>query len=568
MARVPVLDPAPSVQPTGAPAPDISRLAFRDAASGAASMENLGQTLERAGSNFGQLAAEHQATINEAAVKGYDADLVQKTTDLLHNPDSGYLNMQGADAVNGRQAAIKSLQDMSQSISDNIQNPRQQEMFKQIAAQRFNASLAAIDEHASQQGNKYAIDSGMARAQASSDAATRAYNPVTGADNTIYRQAIATQKQELGEIADRLGLKDALRDQFMQQQLGKTYAGVVGHLVDNNQSAGARDFLASVRDQLSPEVADKLAQTVKAGTDRNDALTTALAVKSKTSDINQQEKDLDAQFSAGKITSDIHDMALQHLRADNAQRRSEEAENDRVFMGNLWGQVKAGNVKSITDLSPTQLAYVRNRALGDRVDTLMRKDFDPTRDAQVLTDMTHMAAETPYEFAKMDTSSLIGTVSPGVYDKILGMQTGINKADAKQMEQTKLVSDTLHSVKGMMPAALQNPKSNSDKQEFAKFNGALIDALNSAQTAQGDKPLTNVQAREIALGMVKDRALSGRGWIWGDGPTKPTYQLVDDIPDNDRTQIVQALQGAGKPVTPDAVVDLYNRMVQSKKGKK
>ena len=531
-------------------------------------MENLGQTLERAGSNFGQLAAEHQATINEAAVKGYDADLVQKTTDLLHNPDSGYLNMQGADAVNGRQAAIKSLQDMSQSISDNIQNPRQQEMFKQIAAQRFNASLAAIDEHASQQGNKYAIDSGMARAQASSDAATRAYNPVTGADNTIYRQAIATQKQELGEIADRLGLKDALRDQFMQQQLGKTYAGVVGHLVDNNQSAGARDFLASVRDQLSPEVADKLAQTVKAGTDRNDALTTALAVKSKTSDINQQEKDLDAQFSAGKITSDIHDMALQHLRADNAQRRSEEAENDRVFMGNLWGQVKAGNVKSITDLSPTQLAYVRNRALGDRVDTLMRKDFDPTRDAQVLTDMTHMAAETPYEFAKIDTSSLIGTVSPGVYDKILGMQTGINKADAKQMEQTKLVSDTLHSVKGMMPAALQNPKSNSDKQEFAKFNGALIDALNSAQTAQGDKPLTNVQAREIALGMVKDRALSGRGWIWGDGPTKPTYQLVDDIPDNDRTQIVQALQGAGKPVTPDAVVDLYNRMVQSKKGKK
>jgi hypothetical protein len=71
-------------------------------------------------------------------------------------------------------------------------------------------------------------------------------------------------------------------------------------------------------------------------------------VKGQGGDIAGQEKALDDQFKAGTINAEVHDMALQHLRADNSQRRSEQAESDKAMIGTVWDIARARAARSPT----------------------------------------------------------------------------------------------------------------------------------------------------------------------------------------------------------------------------
>jgi len=570
MPTVPTLGPAPTAQPTGLAAPPADRLLYRSLGSGGQELEDLGHAMQSTGSDFAKIATDQLATQNEAATKNADSDFVAGLEKVLHDPDSGYLNSQGGDAVNGRDGAIDAVKKLQQGISDGITNPRQQQMFSDIANQRTQAALQAIDAHASQQGNKYAIESGMTRAATNGDAAARAYNPVGGADNTLYNQYIDTQKQELGEVADRMGLKDnpdgsdGVRAQFIKENLAKTYTSIVDHLTSNNQLQGAKDFFNSVQDQLPIAVRDKINNTLTAGQDKTDALNVALDVKSQTTDIAAQEKILDQRFKAGDITADVHDMALQKLRADTAQRRSEEAEADKSMIGQIWGLKQKNPNLALTDLTPSQIAYIKNRGLGTHVDAILNSS-PAIDDAKLYNDQMRMASEDPSAFVKQDLSTLSGQLTPAHWDHLVGVQSSINRGDVKAMDQAKLMHNTVTDIKaGMLSAGINlTPKPGTPQAKaLDAFESSLRDSLVAAQTAKGNAPLSRDEARQIGLGLLKDQTLTGTGWFID--THKPVWQMTPQeraapwtIPDADRAQITQALRNRKQPVTEDAIQRLY-----------
>lgn len=570
MPRVPTYD-TPTVAPQplpGAQMTDSSHL-MQWATLGSQEQRQFGNAVQGVGKELAQIAADQQATINEAAVKDQHAQLVSTVSDVLHgsqdDPASGFMTQAGKNAIDGYSGVRDALTQLPDKMAENLQNPRQQQMFKQAAQQTVQAAITQASAHAAQQTQKYEIEASAARAQAAGDAAVKSFNPMPGADNTLYAQGVATQRAELENQADKFGLVDKERDEFIRQGLSATYVGVINHLAANDQIKAAKAYMATVQDDIDAKTQDKIRAVLEAGDTKNDSLALAIDIKGRIGGIAAQEKELDQQFKAGTINADVHDMALQKLRADNAQRRSEQSEADKAVIGQVWDLKNKQPGATLADLSPQTIAYVKQRGLGSHIDSILAGS-PALDDAKLYNDMMRMSADDPVGFTKMDLSTVSGQLSQSHWNHLVGVQTSISRQDTKAMEANKLQHDTIAGVKANLLAAGFNlsPKpGTSQSKDLEQFETNLRDRLvQSMQDKNG--PLSQDEARGIALGMLKDQALAGTG-IGGFFQTHaPVWKMTPEqinapwvVPDTDKQQIAQALKAKGRPVTDDAIQAIY-----------
>jgi hypothetical protein len=305
-------------------------------------------------------------------------------------------------------------------------------------------------------------------------------------------------------------------------------------------------------------------QVLKVSASKDDALSLALDVKGRISDIGKQEADLDQQYKAGKITSEVHEMALQKLRSDNAQRRGEEAERDKSVLGQVWDMHNKNPNMTVADLPTGTLNYIKTRGLGTHVDSILRPDADPkVDDTQQFVTLMHMAADDPLGFANTDLLKL-GLTKQNV-QRFAAMQAAIDKKDATSQSVNKLMSGAVRTTVGELKAAGINPGSKAGTtaaEDYAGFQSAAFQALQDEVTvrqASKLKPMSDEDARKIVLGVVKKQALSGTGVLGFFKTEAPAFKLLEKVPEAERSQITQALRSKGKAVTPAAIIDLYNQ---------
>lgn len=533
---------------------------------GAREQEGLGQAMMGAGREATDIISQQMATANEAATKNYDAQLQSKITDLLHDPQNGYLFQQGGNAVNGLAAAQKALSGLPDAVIGDEQNPRVRQMFDQVAQQRLQAASSAMLVHAGQQTQKYDLDASTARAGAAQQSAIMSYNPMPDADNTIYNQALATQRAELNSQADHMGLAGDARTAYLQEGMGKTATGVVSHLLENNQTKAAQAYFADIRGDLPAAVGDKINSVLQGAADKDDALSTYLSSKDKHgTDIGAIEKDLDQQFKDGSISADVHDMALQKAKADYSLAREQETQYDKNLLGQVWAFKQQNPNASVADLPANIVGALRaNGHLAVSATSIMQQS-DSMDDSKTFADLMRMSAEDPSAFVKMDMASMSGALTGQHFNHLVNLQTSMNSGDLKAADVAKVqasaVRDQMAAIKasGLNPAA----KPGTDQAtELDKFESSLHDAIIAEnQTRQQSKkpPLNRDEAGQLVAGLAKDQALAGTG-LWGIMQTRgPSYKLVDQIDSNERQQIAGTLQSAGLAPTPTNIVDYYNR---------
>jgi uncharacterized protein YukE len=104
-----------------------------------------------------------------------------------------------------------------------------------------------------------------------------------------------------------------------------------------------------------------------------------------------------------------------------------------------------------------------------------------------------------------------------------------------------------------MPASKENEKTTLARRKFVTAYEAQLKAFNT----DTGKPAKADDARKILDDMTADVAINRSNWF---DTSKQAYQVTfEDISDQEGQQIVAALMKAGKPVTPEAVLDLYIR---------
>lgn len=559
---------------------------------GPAEAVRSGKAVMDAGSEMLREVTANQVQQNEAAAKDHDASLLGATSAIL----TEYQDLKGRNAVDAYQATVDKLNALPKDLGQTLQNPAQQEIVRTPTQLRIQAALNQATQHMQQQTDVYQTAASQTRIKVAQDAAPTAYNPITDAPglafdqdnpgaNTLYQQSLQTIKSEAEDLASRKGMTDPdLRAAFVKDALAKAYVGTLAHLIDRKGGAPgdmkvAQAYFDQVKDQVPPEQADKIGTVLEAGAQKDQALTVALDVKSRVSSIADQEKDLDAQFKAGTITSDVHDMALQKLRADNAQRRSEQIEADKSVLGAAWDLKNNKPGASVTDLTPAQLAYVKNRGLGPHVDSIFASG--PTvDDSKLYNDLMRMSVDDAPAFYRTDLTSMSGNLTPSHWNHLIELQSRVGKADIKAMEINRVIDGAVRDTQLSLAAAGLNTKpqpGTGAARDYENFLANLRDALIVAQDAKKDVPLKREEARQIALGMLKEKTLATAGMPFSlDGgwanwlglgslqERKPVWKMTEEerakpweIPVADYDKIVISLRKQGVPVTDSNVQRAY-----------
>ena len=575
MPVVPTYDNA-TVAPQGLPdarMSDTSRL-MQWTSLGAQEQIRVGTQMGTTGHEVAALVAEQQASVNEAAVKQGIAQYTQQVTGMLHgtddDPSSGYLNMKGQDAADPDTVSgmHTELQQRRESIGDTLTNPRQRELFMQASQPTLQSAASQVATHAGAETFTAQVNGSRALAETSSDTAIKSFNPLPGADNSMYQLSIARQKTELEHQASMLGLTSDGKDSYVNGALGQTYAGVINHLAAVGQTKAAQNFLAlpDVAATIDEKTQDKLRQILTAGQAQTDGTQAALSIiQSKPGSLTAQEAEVNKLYQAGSLDEDGRKVALQEIGAHESRIRSAQAEYSKSILGNIWdtkNQMDAkGQQMTLADISPQQMAFIKAQNLGMHVDSILSAG-PVVDDNKLFNDLSRQSSATDanarQQFANSDLTLMRGQLTKQHYEHLLSLQEGIDKGNTKALAANGLVHDTVQATKADMLAAgfTLTPKPGSDKaKDLEQFETTLRDTLIAAQSAKGNgAPLSRDEARGVALGLMKDQALSGTGVGGFFQTTLPPWKMSDEqrgadwvVPDADRTQIVASLTKRGLP---------------------
>lgn len=584
MPTIPIYS-TPQVAPQGLPGvrQQAPQHLMSAATLGPQQMSDFGKGVLSAGTEMMRQITAQQIQENEASSKEYDAKLMGGIQGVLYgtpdNPDAGFINQKGKNALDAYQATVEKLGSLGNDLSQDLKNPAQQEMVKTMTMMRVQSAVVQATEHRAKQNEVYQVAAGETRIKVAQDGAAQAFNPITdkaapdfnhdelGA-NSQYQQYLKTIDSEANDLADRKGLTDPdLRKAMVKGVMEKAYLGVLSHLIDKKggtpaDMAVAQQYFDTVKGELSTESQDKVKAVLQAGAIKDKALALALDVQQSEGSLNSAEGKLNDMFKEGKINAEVHGMALQHLRADDAQRKGYEQQQVNSFMGQTWDDIRTGKLRSLTQLTPEKLNFIIGHNLGGHIDQMLKKaDGTAVPNFKLYADLMRMSAEDPSAFIKQDLSMYYGTLTDAHLNHLIGLQTSVNRGDLKAMETTKVINGAVQTAKASMLASglNLNPKPGTQQaKDLEAFNASLYDVVLAEQAAHPDKPVTPARARELTLGLLKDQALSGSGWFGsGVGQTHmPVWKMTPEqrdanweIPAGERQQIMQSLIRAKVPTT-------------------
>lgn len=578
MPTVPILNPANITQPNQLAAPAAGLDAVTGVASrNAAAQEAFGQKLQGVGDEVTRIAADRTAQANEAAISNLDGDLTGRITARLHDPNTGYLNSVGADAMAGRQGALEGLDDDIKQIGGNLASPRQAVMFQELAQRRRQAAIEAIETHASQQTKVYQNQGLVKRADNARDAAILSYDPANP-NSAQHAINVATYMASMDDLAELNGLKGDQRDTFLKDSRATMLNGLITHLISGEKLDAATALFDKYKDSLPVANIDTLSHALKTGNDKTQALSLALSLSGQHPDLAAQEKALDKQFQDKTITADVHALALGQLRAREADQRNAETEQDKSVLGNVWDFVRQNPNATLADLPTSTLSYLTRRDLGTHAQAMFENRGGMVDDAQLYSDLLNSAGNNPAEFANTDLVKLRGNLSSSHFDRLVTVQAGISKQDAAQSQISKVLAQAMTDARadlltaGIAPSNVK-PGTTAAK-DLATFQANLADALYVVQDANlkaGKGPLTRDQAKKIAQEQLRDRVIHGTGIhlpFVGDvlqTHNRPGLMSAEEkaatweFSTQERAQAEEALRSAHYPVTEESIQTYLKR---------
>ena len=536
MPKVPMYD-SPTVAPQELPVVRQSTpFRMMEAATiGPNQMIKAGQALD----GFGTVVAQAQAA-------SQNANLIAGQSGILHgspdDPSSGYLNKKGQDAVDSYQDTVKALKDLGSATGP-----------AGLANQAYiQSAIQQATEHRNRQAGVYQDSVDATQAKAGSDSAALSFRPGVDSPNPDYdperpelsspyqlglHTVIASTKSTL----DRNGILDpALREARVKDAIGQAQLSTISHMtgggskaLNGDQLKAAQDYFAAVKDNLAPEQQDKISRVLESSAKGDAALRLALEVRGVSSNIGKQESILDAKFKSGEINSEVHEMALQKLRADNAQRRSEQNENDKSVLGAVYDDLNKGI--PLAEQPPDRRAYITQRGLGPSVDMMANRVGKESDKHDLVAMRSNVGQGGPDDITKLTDAEWIVKKSK------------LSLGDAKELDRERSNSLQGIPINGKDPSNVNLSKFNTifnsrlpnlSKADHAELWSAVNTAVIQDQRIAGHPFNDDQLAKSIDSYLVHKVATPGA--LWGTNQT-PLYKVhAKDIPLSDERRIREA----------------------------
>jgi hypothetical protein len=538
--------------------------------------ESYGRSLEQLGHVVQAEAIKQREAADQTALFAYDNELSQWEAKALYDPQSGALMKRGQDAMTVPETVGAEFEKAANEIEKRVQPGRQARAWAELRARRRANLELVLRRHTAQEVERYQVG------ELNSFVKNRTQSAIANAeDQRRAEEDIAAAVDALQTQGPRLGLGPEQLQEQIQGVKSAAYVGAIDQLLANKKSAAAKAYYEEHKgDILGPERA-RIEKAIENGTIREEAQRETARI------LGEHPDDLEAQREAAKKieNAEVQDEVVSRLEHEDAVRTriadDKKLERNKRF-ANLIDQ--GGDIYEDPEWN--------NLSTPER-DALMAYADRKTRKKPV---DGHVASATWYQQIRMATSddpkerekfyspsqnnllALYDKLDESELKQLMDLQvTGAERISKEQRAllvnaatQNRIVDEAILSM-GMDPTPQQPGLTATGKQKVIDqeatnrvlaFRRTVRDAVMALELKQG-KQATDEQVQLVVDQLRKPIGSTRiKKSIFGD-TYRPQYKFeIDDVskvPQDQRSQISDALRRRGLPVTSQAVIELYIR---------
>lgn len=593
--------PRVSLAPAGAPgysAPDVA-VPFQGPQG---PEKQLGGDLAQAGSNLARAQGREQAQLDEARTSETFSLFADKARALWEDPKEGYRHKVGKAAVEGREGALKALEEARKQLDGGLQNDVQRREFARLADQHSRTVLSHIDNHYATESKNYDLGQTEASAEQFGRDAVTFFDPQDPKAGEMYR---AGALRRADEYATKAGLPPAAADALRLAANTKIHAGRVDEMVAGGRPDQARAYLEALpATEIDPAKAADLRRLVQRGGINAEGTRLALELMTppppkqepkavngtpatQESDVDRLQREeqerlirlqtvteeLNRRFLAGVVSAEVRDRALGEMRSIEASRRQDLAERKQQVLAQAERHLAANPFAAVDSLPADLQVAVETLGLQDAVNNFAdgrRYSTDPRALLEVL---------------QMPPEALRGVTRARLYAAYRGRlsDADLNKAfaqhaaalEAKDPNVTRLATNGERAIaaarsSGILPPDPHTTASQDQAEDFYRFQVEVDKRL--ARLGREAKPDEVQQAIDD---VTIDRVYRDVGGIFAADPLEPVATLTEDelrdayvqvggenvrldaIPSAEVEKITAKLRAAGEAPTKRAIAEVW-----------
>lgn len=517
-----------------------------------AQLEHLGLSAVKAGGDVLGIATNMQERQNLDMVSRQET-----ATKAAYIPfETSVKQMRGQDAVGATTKAADWWDKQIQDGADNLENPEQKRAYKLRMRQLQVAAVGSVANHEADQ-RRVSVDDAT-RASIGSSTSMAAAN----ADNMeIVNQSRADIINSTRALGASEGWKPERLAQEITQNTSRMHVQVIENMVDQSTEA-ARAYYTDVKgrtingvpelDGAQHDKIDKLLKhsgALEEAQQKVDELSASAEPFSLADGLQQIREDLKGETRA-------HAETMWQQRFTEIRHEREALQKDAA--DSAWG-FYAKNRK-LTDI-PAALwdkmdgkdrLAIQDRFEADSTGKVTKTDF------AVWNTLNQMAISDPKQFLNTDLRRYSMGISTDDLKAFGKMQAEMVKDNGKGVAEVGTQLHIAHELQGW---------TQQDADKMGKFDSAAYAAMETARQAKG-KDLTYEERQQIIDRMqIEGKAVGSRSKFLPDksgkyyefSGTNDAKNFKAEVPADERAKIEDALKRNGKPVTDDAVNDLYRK---------
>ena len=508
-----------------------------------------------------EIAVKATREADEIAITDADRRIADLETKLLHDSKTGALNVKGKDSFGLPDSVMEEYEKSVSEITEGLANDFQKRSFYEASRKRGAFINRSLQNHVSKEKDRYDSEVTKSYVENERNAAINNFE-----DSERIGLSIQRQKGAIIAHAKRNGLSIESQKLMLAESVSSTHSGILSKLMNGGADLMAKDYYKENKENMLPDDREHMDKLLKKslllgegqrGTDKiikktevmGEALEMARSIKDP--DLRDETVSRVKQRFAEKKASDLYQKESDYQAAFGA------IEDQRSF---------DAIPKDVLERIPaTDQRKLKNHL------TKLQEGKPDTTDWGVYYKLEMMAAspETRDKFLTTPLITLKTSLSDGDFKKMLDLQKEMRKGSMDKADGLTSKNSIINGGLREMGIDISTKAKPSEVQSANLFR-QKVDQLNMQFHKDNGRGMNTKELRETIKELQYD-VVEKKGWF-GYDTTKRIYEYTPDnspvirlqnIPDDERANITNALKRNGKAVTDENIVYYYGKKINS-----
>ena len=260
----------------------------------------------------------------QATAKEKDNELAKASQALLTDPENGYFNKHGKDAVDAYEGTIEELKKLNQGLMDGIDDPLVREAYGKVSQQRMDSLTAQMQDKYAKDVFQWNVNESNSRMVNLAEGMAANYGGWTSKDSPFTKNYLSYKQEAIENLQLRGIDPDSEQGQeFLRESLTKIHSGIIDQYLNNEQPKNALAYLKNFRPEMSAKDIQRYMKSIK---DTQRTLNARyLAQQSANGQFFASKKDIDTFWR-----QESHKYDLEILAVRNDAKLTEQEKLERI----------------------------------------------------------------------------------------------------------------------------------------------------------------------------------------------------------------------------------------------